>query len=107
LANLFSNALKFSAKQKVQEVRLGWMVHENQTIYFVSDNGVGFDMRYANKMFDAFQRLHSRSLYVGNGIGLSIVKRIVSKHGGTIWAEGVVDKGATIYFTLQQKDYND
>jgi PAS domain S-box-containing protein len=104
LANLFSNALKYSAKQKIPTVKLGWMIHDNKTIFFVQDNGVGFDMRYASKMFDPFQRLHSRAMYEGTGIGLSIVKRIVSKHGGDIWAEGAVDKGATIYFSLQEND---
>ena len=100
LANLFSNALKYASKKPRQKVKLGWITHKNKIIYFIKDNGVGFDMRYAAKMFDTFQRLHSKAEYEGTGIGLSIVKRIVNKHGGEIWAESEVDKGTTIYFSI-------
>ncbi len=100
LANLFSNALKYASKKPRQKVKLGWITHKKKIIYFIKDNGVGFDMRYAAKMFDTFQRLHSKAEYEGTGIGLSIVKRIVNKHGGEIWAESEVDKGTTIYFSI-------
>jgi len=99
-ANLFSNALKYSSQKPEQKVELGWVKHKEEIVYFVKDNGVGFDMQYASKMFDTFHRLHSNKLYEGTGIGLSIVKRIVTKHGGEIWAEGKIDHGACIYFTF-------
>ncbi len=104
-ANLFSNALKYSSRRPEQKVELGWVKYKEKVVYFVKDNGIGFDMQYASKMFDTFHRLHSSKLYEGTGIGLSIVKRIVTKHGGEIWAEGKIDQGACVYFTFPKTNY--
>jgi PAS domain S-box-containing protein len=101
LTNLFDNAWKFSAKCSEARIEFGQTeVNGNQT-FFVRDNGVGFDMVYAQKLFGAFQRLHKVSEYAGTGIGLATVQRIVRRHGGQVWAEAQVDHGATFYFTLE------
>jgi signal transduction histidine kinase len=99
LENLFGNAWKFTAKRPDPRVELGVQAGD-PPVYFVRDNGAGFDMTYASKLFGAFQRLHSTSEFEGTGIGLAIVQRIVRRHGGRVWAEGAVGEGATIYFTL-------
>jgi signal transduction histidine kinase len=100
LANLLGNAWKFSSRQEDAEVTLGREGETENTCYFVRDNGAGFDMAFADKLYGAFQRLHSVNEFEGTGIGLATVRRIVSRHGGRIWAEGAVGKGATFYFTL-------
>jgi two-component system sensor histidine kinase/response regulator len=99
-ANLLSNACKFTANQPNPEIRVGCELPGGEQVYFVRDNGAGFDPVYANKLFEPFQRLHSTEEFSGLGIGLSIVKRIVERHGGRIWAEAEVDRGACFYFTL-------
>ncbi len=100
LENLIGNAWKFSSKQEVARIEVGVTGEEDKAIYFVRDNGVGFDPAYAGKLFVAFQRLHTEAEFAGTGIGLTTVKRIVNRHGGEVWATGELGKGATIYFTL-------
>ncbi|MDB5155227.1 MAG: arcB [Mucilaginibacter sp.] len=98
--NLISNAIKYSEKKELPEVVIGATGTETETTYYVMDNGAGFDMKYADKLFGVFQRLHGTDEFEGTGIGLAIVQRIIAKHGGSIRAEGKVNKGATFYFTL-------
>ncbi|MDD5067843.1 MAG: ATP-binding protein, partial [bacterium] len=100
LVNLFSNAVKFSCKKNTRVIEVGSSGTEREIIYYVKDNGVGFDMAYSDKLFGVFQRLHSSSEFEGTGIGLAIVKRVVLKHGGRVWAEGKAGEGAVFYFAL-------
>jgi two-component system sensor histidine kinase/response regulator len=100
LTNLISNAFKFTAKEPAARIEIGTEIVERDARMFVRDNGVGFDMIYAYKLFGAFQRLHSQSEFPGAGIGLATVRRIVNRHGGKAWAEGAVGEGATFYFVF-------
>lgn len=100
LTNLLGNSWKFTAKTDHARIEFGTCVQEGRIIYYVRDNGAGFDQRYAEKMFWPFHRLHSEDAFEGTGIGLAIVDRIIRRHGGKVWAEGIEGKGATIYFSL-------
>jgi PAS domain S-box-containing protein len=102
-ANLLGNAVKFTRAKSGGVIEVGAQAGEKENVYYVKDNGVGFDMQYASKLFGVFQRLHAQNDFPGTGIGLAIVKRIVTRHGGRVWAEGQVDHGATIYFALPKE----
>jgi PAS domain S-box-containing protein len=104
LYNLFSNAWKFTAPAPLPSIKFTYMDIDNERIYSVSDNGVGFDMAYADKLFSPFQRLHSEKEYSGSGIGLSIVRRIIAMHSGKIWVDAAPNQGATFHFTLGGND---
>ncbi len=100
LINLLSNAFKFSAGRDAPRIEVGALRQGEDMVYYVRDNGVGFDMRYADKLFGVFQRLHPQEAFEGTGIGLSIVHRIITRHGGRVWADSRPDEGTTLYFSL-------
>lgn len=103
-ANLISNAIKYSQKKPQPKVEIGGIQKNGELIYFVKDNGAGFNMAHYNKLFSIFQRLHSESEFNGTGIGLAVVKRIIERHDGRIWAESEVGKGSEFYFTLKANE---
>src|SRR5258706_6246242 len=98
--NLIGNAVKYSAKRDAPRIEIGGQVDGEENIYWVRDNGAGFDMRYAAKLFGVFQRLHSQDDFSGTGVGLAIMQRVVMRHGGRVLAEGKPDVGARIFFSL-------
>jgi signal transduction histidine kinase len=100
LINLVNNAIKYSSKKADPNIEIGFKDEDSNTIYYIKDNGVGFDMAYAGKLFGVFQRLHSQEEFEGTGVGLALVKRIIDKHNGEIWAEALENRGATFYFSL-------
>jgi PAS domain S-box-containing protein len=105
--NLLSNAIKFTTNKKMATIEVGGWTEENENVYYVKDNGMGFNSQDSDKLFNVFQRLHGIEALEGSGIGLSIVQRIVNKHGGRVWAEGKVNEGSSFYFSLPNKILED
>lgn len=104
LENLLGNAWKFTRKAAHARIEVGLELREGVRQYFVRDNGAGFDSAYAKDMFAPFRRLHAANEFPGTGVGLSIVQRVIRRHGGSVWAEGAVGQGATFYFTIPGAD---
>ncbi len=104
LANLLSNAIKFTRTREQAEIDFGYRPELEEGAYYIRDNGVGFDMTYVGKLFGVFQRLHPAAEFEGNGVGLALVQRILSRHGGRAWAEGAVGQGAVFYFALPPRE---
>ena len=102
LVNLLGNAVKYSLKSPVTRVEVGAAIGDNEITYFVRDNGAGFDMRHATKLFGVFQRMHTQAEFPGTGVGLATVQRIVQRHGGSVWAESAPGRGAAFFFTLRE-----
>jgi two-component system sensor kinase len=104
LANLISNAIKFTRTREQAVIEIGYAPELDSGAYYVRDNGVGFDMQYAGKLFGVFERLHAETEFEGTGVGLALVARIINRHGGKVWAEAAENQGATFYFTLPKEE---
>ena len=100
LENLLDNAWKYTSKHPQAKIEFGVTKHNGKEAYFVRDDGAGFDTDFAGKLFSPFQRLHGRNEFEGNGVGLATVQRIIHRHGGRVWAEGAVERGAAFFFSL-------
>jgi two-component system sensor kinase len=98
--NLISNAVKFTREREKAHIEIGYRKDGSTLVCFVKDTGVGFNMKYMNKLFGVFQRLHSADQFEGTGVGLSIVRRIIERHGGKVWVDGAQDQGASFFFSL-------
>jgi light-regulated signal transduction histidine kinase (bacteriophytochrome) len=107
MRNLIDNAVKYTGRETVAEIQIGSRENEQDLVVFVKDNGAGFDMKYADKLFRVFQRLHRSDEFEGVGIGLANVRRIINRHGGDTWAEGIIGVGATFSFSLPRRRVNE
>ena len=100
LTNIISNSVKFTNGREISEIVVGYTQNESEYVFYIKDNGVGFDMKYSAKLFNIFQRLHSSHEFEGSGIGLATIKKIVQKHQGRVWIESILNQGTSIYFTV-------
>jgi light-regulated signal transduction histidine kinase (bacteriophytochrome) len=107
LVNLIANAIKYTRPRNPAEIEIGCRQEGEEEIYYVKDNGVGFDPKYASKLFGVFQRLHTEDEFEGNGVGLALVQRVIHRHGGRVWAEAKLNEGATFNFTLPRNTGDD